>query len=331
MHIKKDILYLFRIFLKVVVLHKRIPLVVSWKITERCNYRCQYCGYGQGDSSVSELTTEEVFKIIDQLSLAGTGKIGFTGGEPLIRDDFGDILEYCFKRGISVGVNTNGSLIKKHLQKLGRLKMINLSLDGPKDINDSIRGKGSFDKVMEAIKIAREKDVDRIELTAVLSKANVNSIEYLLNLAQSLKVNIIFQPATRIVLGGNKNNPLALSGSELRKAIAILLRVKHFNKYNLNSTAGLRYLLKYPNFPAVRCARGQITARLGSDGSLYMCDRNVNFKNQKTSVLKVGFNKAWANLKPSICNSSCDCAKVIELNLALGFHFKAVLNALRLY
>ena len=328
----KDILYLAQTVFMAILLRKRIPLIVSRKLTNRCNYKCCYCGYWHSEPSVSELTTEQVFKVIDQLSSAGVRRIGFTGGEPLIRDDFGDILEHCFQRGISIGINTNGSLIKKHAQKLDRIKTINLSLDGPEYVNDPIRGKGAFVNVMQAIEFARAKGIDNIELTTVLSKANVGSIEYLLDLAESLKVRIIFQPATQIILGGNNNNPLALSVSELRKAVSTILKEKRFNKYIGNSISGLRFLLKYPTFQSVRCARGVLAARIDADGELYICDRNTHFGNrQGKNILKLGFNKAWADLEPPICRSGCGCAKVVELNLALSLNLNAIMNALRLY
>jgi len=323
----KDILYLSSAAFKIMVLRKPVPLAASWRITNKCNYRCSYCGYWAGNPNEPELTTGQVFKIIDQLSSAGIRKIGFTGGEPLIRDDFGGIVNYCYEKGFSTAVNTNGSLIEKHIKELDKLKRINLSLDGPKNINDSIRGRGAFDNVMQAIKIARQKNVRLVELTAVLSNVNINSIEYLIDLAASQKVKINFQATTPFILGSKQKNPLAPRDSEFKKAISMLLKARRFNKYIGNSAAGLKYIARYPGFQPIRCAQGVIVARISVDGALYRCDSRSDFKNKKYGyILDAGFDKARKDLKPFICNTGCGCAKAVELNHAMAGNIGAILN-----
>jgi MoaA/NifB/PqqE/SkfB family radical SAM enzyme len=327
-----DIPYLAGIAFRIIVLKKKIPLIANWKITDRCNYRCRYCSCGQNGNDKTELSTGDVFKIIDQLLSSGIKIIGFTGGEPFIRDDFGKIVEYCYMRSMSVSVNTNGSLITRHINQLRKLKRINLSLDGPRDINDYIRGNGSFDNVMRAIAIAREKNIRVVEVTTVLSNKNINYIDTLLRLAQELEVRINFQIATHFIYGSKEKNQLAPSESEIKKAVSFLLKVRPFNKYIGNSTAGLRYLLTYPEYKPMRCSQGMIVARIGGDGILYRCDSCLDTKNQKTrSILEIGFNKAWAELKPYICRTGCGCVKAVELNHIMRGNISTCLNAISLF
>lgn len=325
----KDIPYLAGLALKIIVLKKRIPLIANWKITDRCNYRCQYCSCGRNSNSNDELRTGDIFKIIEHLLSSGIKMIGFTGGEPFIRDDFGKIVEYCYMRGLSVSVNTNGSLVSRHINQLDKLKRINLSLDGPRDINDSIRGNGSFDNVMRAVAIARKKNIPIIELTTVLSNKNISYIDTLLRLAQGLNIRINFQIATHFMHGSDEKNHLAASEPEIKKAVSILLKARSFNKFIGNSTPGLRYLLGYPKYRAMRCSQGIIVARIGTDGILYRCDSCLDTRNQKTrSILEVGFSEAWAELKPYICSSGCGCVKAVELNHILSGNISACLNAM---
>lgn len=324
--------YLIGLAFKIIVLKKKIPLIANWKITERCNYRCQYCNSGRDGNNKPELSAGDIFKIIDQLLSAGVKMIGFTGGEPFIRDDFGKIVEHCYGRGMSISVNTNGSLITRHIDQLDKLKRINLSLDGPRDINDSIRGKGSFDNVMRAVDIARGKNIPIIELTAVLSNKNIDSIDSLLRLAQELRVRVNFQIAAHFIYASMEKNQLAPSDLEIKKAVSSLLKARRFNKSIGNSTAGLRYLLRYPEYRAMRCSQGIIVARIGPDGVLYRCDSCPDTRSQKTkSIIEVGFNEAWDGLKPYICSSGCGCVKAVELNHMLAGNIRACLNAISLF
>src|SRR3989339_1445427 len=84
--------------------NKRVPLAVSWALTYRCNHKCSYCGLWKKETQ--ELTAGQIFAVIDELALAGTQYIGFTGGEPLIREDIGEIIKYALSKNIKVRVNS---------------------------------------------------------------------------------------------------------------------------------------------------------------------------------------------------------------------------------
>jgi len=95
------------------IFRKKTPLVVSWAITTRCNRSCQYCNIHNIKSK--ELTTPQVFALIDEMSGLGTRIIHFTGGEPLLRDDLGAIIDHCRQVGVLSSVNSNGSLISQRI------------------------------------------------------------------------------------------------------------------------------------------------------------------------------------------------------------------------
>ena len=95
--------------------NKKIPLSVSWTLTNRCNKKCFYCNLPNITSK--ELTTKQTFSIIDELASLGTQRIGFTGGEPLLRKDIGEIINYSHSKGIFTGMVSNGSLVEKSTEK----------------------------------------------------------------------------------------------------------------------------------------------------------------------------------------------------------------------
>lgn len=103
--------------------NKGFPLRVMFELTYRCNFLCGHCYVPFNYREKSELKTKEIFSILDRLKEAGCFYLGFTGGEPFMRQDIMDILWYAKRCGFEVIIYTNGSLIdKKMAQELGRLR-----------------------------------------------------------------------------------------------------------------------------------------------------------------------------------------------------------------
>ena len=139
---------------------------VNLELTARCNLRCKMCwwwgengiGYKsirEGNSIIAnELTTKEIFDVVDRLE-PSRPSFYLSGGEPFIRKDAIDIIEYISSKGMAVIINDNGTLLTEDiLARLAKIKglTINFSIDGPREVHDGIRGKGTFDKTTNAIK-----------------------------------------------------------------------------------------------------------------------------------------------------------------------------------
>jgi len=94
---------------------KRIPITGSFELTFRCNLSCAhcYCNLPPNDQDTieKELSTEEVFNILDQIAEAGCLWLLITGGEPLLRPDFFEVYTYAKKKGFIITLFTNGTLI----------------------------------------------------------------------------------------------------------------------------------------------------------------------------------------------------------------------------
>ena len=153
---KKDISS-FKNVLEARFLGRRFPLSVTFLVTTRCNYRCQYCDVFSCEEP--EMTTKEVFSMIDQLALMGTRRLGINGGEPLLREDIGDIIRYAKTKGFIVTMFTNGSLVAKTIDKIQSLDVLIISLDGPEALHDEQRFLGSYQNVIGAIDAARTKGI----------------------------------------------------------------------------------------------------------------------------------------------------------------------------
>ncbi len=167
--------------------------------TYRCNLRCVYCyNHSTRESTSSngqELSMLEWLDIIDELASAGVKKLIFTGGEPLLRlNDVVTVAKHCQKYNIQCTLLTNGTQITNSTVDsiTDVFSDIQISLDSQdKEINNSLRGKGNFELVTDAIQLLLAKDVN-LTVTAVITKLNVGTMpEFVRWCRDELKVNVM--------------------------------------------------------------------------------------------------------------------------------------------
>ena len=134
---------------------------VHWSVTGRCNYRCRHCYMSAPDAKYGELPHETILKIVEELADCGVMSVSLTGGEPLVRKDFPDIVDALLDRGIGIHtIYSNGALIsEKFLEQLADRKIrpeINMSFDGV-GWHDWLRGvDGAEEAVDRAFRLCRE-------------------------------------------------------------------------------------------------------------------------------------------------------------------------------
>ena len=174
------------------------PFLIVWNYTYKCNLKCKHCYENAGRSRKYELSTDEAKQAIDILSrLAGVGlpALSFSGGEPLAREDFFDIVSYAKKRIPYLSLASNGTLITKDNAKRLRdagIDYVEISLDGASAAtHDWFRGiPGAFERTMEGIKNCIEEGIDTC-IATVVHRQNIAEIEKILNLADELGVRFM--------------------------------------------------------------------------------------------------------------------------------------------
>ncbi|MBE8538596.1 radical SAM protein [Geoglobus acetivorans] len=138
---------------------KPIPVTV-WNTTARCNLKCVHCYADAGAKKKGELTTDEANEFIDDLAEMKVPVLLLSGGEPLMREDIFELIEYAKSKGLYVSLSTNGTLINDVVaERLAELKVdyVGISIDGLPDTNDRFRGlKGAFDNALNGILNAKE-------------------------------------------------------------------------------------------------------------------------------------------------------------------------------
>ncbi len=173
MNLRRNILYyLWRNF-NWHVLKDRSPIVASLKLTQRCNLRCTHCPWLV--SRKTELTTQQWVEKIDYVWERGCTVVVIEGGEPTLRKDLGEIIDYCRRKGLYVIMVTNGT---REISQYDT-DVIWISMEGTREVHDSIRGEGNFQKSFDTIKrFHGEKHI--ITLTT-LSRKNLHNIEALVD------------------------------------------------------------------------------------------------------------------------------------------------------
>jgi radical SAM protein with 4Fe4S-binding SPASM domain len=177
-----------------------LDFFIQLHLTERCNLRCKHC-YQTG-KGVDELSLPEVEsaakEIADTLSewedlytLSYSPSFNITGGEPFLRSDLLDVIAAVKYRGFEVYLLTNGILIdKKKAQALSHLGVngVQVSIEGPEKIHESIRGEGSFSASLKGVKNLLDAGV-KVTLNVTLSSVNAGYFMDIIELAGGLGVD----------------------------------------------------------------------------------------------------------------------------------------------
>lgn len=165
--------------------------MVAWELTRNCNLNCVHCraaaSKGPHDG---ELTLAECKQVLDQIASFASPTIILTGGEPLMRDDIFDIIDYGNTKGLRLVMAINGTLLtaeKARRLKKGGIKRVSLSLDGKNaKEHDAFRGViGSFNSVMKAADILNGIDLP-FQINTTVTRFNVDDLPDIYTLVKSI-------------------------------------------------------------------------------------------------------------------------------------------------
>ncbi|KPJ63268.1 MAG: hypothetical protein AMS15_00915 [Planctomycetes bacterium DG_23] len=325
------------------------PLFVQISVTNRCNARCHYCDYRERYSE--ELSTEELFHIIDQLAELGTKRIFLWGGEPLVRNDIGRIINYIRQKGIHCGLNTNGYLVPQKIEEIKNLNQITLSIDGDKKAHDANREPGSYDKAIEAVKVVRAAGIP-LYTCVPLTKYNVSDyqIDYMLDEAEKYGYSvgiIILKHPTEILRNAWK---YMASDDQVRHALRKVIREKKKGRPTHFSTLSYCDSLAWPDYSIQRimadediktitdsrnvrgpkCWAGRLSFLIDTNGDVYPCAASTVATMRHINALDVGVKRALEYVSKHNCQA-CFTPCRIEYNYLLSLNPRVLLNLARSY
>ncbi len=250
------------------LLGKRTPLSVTFFPTRFCNFDCQTCGI---QSSVDcDIPNERFLSIIDEVAAAGAIRVSFTGGgEPMMRDDIGELILHAKNKGLIVSMVTNGFFIDKKLDQIRNLDLLLVSYDKSKQMKQ--KPIPVLDKILNNAILAKKNGI-AVCLQPLLTKDTCLHIEDYFTISRQhgfvLSVESLenwYQSAVPA--------EMMPSREEMITAIEKILTEKK-NRHNiLNSEKYLNLLAEYWPRPChkIDCLAGVFSANISVDGYLYSC------------------------------------------------------------
>ncbi len=204
----------------------RRPIVV-WNITRTCNLKCVHC-YSDSDAKAyeGELSGDEVRRVLDDLAAFRVPAVLFSGGEPLVRPDLFELIEYARGKGLHVVLSTNGTLITPEIaRRLVDLKLayVGISLDSATpEVHDRFRGTpGAFDRTMRGFRNCVEAG-QKVGLRLTLSRPTFENLDGVFDFIERERINrACFY---HLVPTGRGKGVLDLTRAESRQAMDTILR-----------------------------------------------------------------------------------------------------------
>jgi len=181
-------------------IHSAFDFLIQWHFTERCNLKCTHCYQESGDAV--ELTTSEIRNTIKEIAstirdwkerygLSFSPTVNITGGEPFLRSDLFDIIDEFRSIAFDPFVLTNGILIDRQraarLMKAG-VKGVQVSIEGPEAVHDSIRGANSFAASLKGIKHLLDAGL-QVTMNVTVSKLNADYLTETVKIASNAGVH----------------------------------------------------------------------------------------------------------------------------------------------
>ena len=315
---------------------KARPLVVTFSMTPRCNFRCQYCYGDYENRRHNEITVDQVLNLVQELADQGTRFLQLSGGEPLMFPGIEKVVDLANSRGICLGMSTNGSMIKQRLDIVKKIQTIAVSFDGDEASNDANRGPGTYRMIMEGIDAALAAGV-RVHTYTTVTKNNVDSLDWLLEFCRKRGIYTEFG----FLVNRSLKNDTSYQGIDLdietfkkaqNKLVAykergypilfskqILQRVRQWPDFSLKRWKGTP-----PPFPHVPCHQGRSMIFIDCDGKVYPCIQLIG-EFEALDFRQVGFAKAYAHCGTHDCKA-CYLMCVNDFNLLFALNPGVIWN-----
>jgi len=210
------------------------PITIVWNFTNRCNLNCLHCHQDSSPAtSESELTTSEAFSVIDNMADGGVAILTFSGGEPLLRPDLYEAIEYANDHGMLCTIASNGTLmtprVAKELSHAG-IRRLEIGLDGATaETHDFLRNRpGSFEATVEGIKSCATLGFDELAVTMTLHSKNINELDATMELAEKLGATRFY--LNRLIPAGRGVNASYLDVQPQEKIKALEALYAKFHK-----------------------------------------------------------------------------------------------------
>jgi MoaA/NifB/PqqE/SkfB family radical SAM enzyme len=286
------------------------PFEVQASLINACNLRCVYCKCPEIKTTL--MTTEQWLAIIRGLRSLGTIRIKFQGGEPTLRSDFRELCAEAQRVGLITAVVTNGLPVADQPKLLDYLDEVVFSLDSvTPEINDRLRGEGTYAQVVRAIDIARERGLPTY-VNMVVSRENLGELEAMLEFCEARGMGLNAQP---VLFGGHyadaTTHHLALTSEQTRTMHRRLAAWKRQGRRLIFSAQTYERAVDWPDYDVhstrsagdSACIAGRDYIHIEPNGDVHPCiSHGANWKPK--NILTDGLDAALRHTQRHNCG---DC------------------------
>jgi len=221
----------------------KTPRTIDIEITSKCNLRCLYCAHFSGPGDVKDLSTAEWLQFFDELGRCAVMDVSLSGGEPLLRKDFRELIEGIVRNRMRFTILTNGTLITEDIASFiastGRCKMIQVSLDGSQaSSHDACRGEGSFDRAVNGLRILKEHKLN-VTTRVTIHHGNIAELDDIARfLLEDIGLSYFSTNAASSFGLCKENAQIQINAEERMRAMAELTRLTKKYKGRIVAAAG---------------------------------------------------------------------------------------------
>jgi mycofactocin radical SAM maturase len=280
------------------------PICLTWELTYACNLACVHCLSSSGKRDPRELTTQQCKDIIDELERMQVFYVNIGGGEPTVRPDFWELVDYATAHHVGVKFSTNGVRITP--QVATRLAAsdyvdVQISLDGATaEVNDAVRGPGSFAMATRALENLADAGFSDAKISVVVTRHNVDQLDEFAALAAhygaTLRITRL-RPSGRGADVWDELHPTAEQQVQLydwlvAKGDRVLTGDSFFHLSGLGEPGALAGL----NL----CGAGRVVCLIDPVGDVYACPFAIHDRFLAGNILSdsgfgTGFDYVWKN------------------------------------
>ncbi len=274
------------------------PICLTWELTYACNLACVHCLSSSGKRDPRELSTDQCKAIIDELQRMQVFYVNIGGGEPTIRPDFWELVDYATAHHVGVKFSTNGVRITPEVA--ARLAAsdyvdVQISLDGATaEVNDAVRGAGSFEMATRALENLAAAGFSDAKISVVVTRHNVSQLDDFKALADSFGATLRItrlRPSGRGADVWDELHPTAAQQRELYDWLVangerVLTADSFFHLSGLGEPGALSGLNM--------CGAGRVVCLIDPVGDVYACPFAIHDRFLAGNVLRDGgFDTVW--------------------------------------
>jgi mycofactocin radical SAM maturase len=272
------------------------PICLTWELTYACNLACVHCLSSSGRRDPRELSTAECMAVIDELQRMQVFYVNIGGGEPTVRRDFWELLDYATGHQVGVKFSTNGSRITPPIAtRLAGSDYVDvqISLDGATaEINDAVRGAGSYATAIRAAENLAGAGMAGFKISVVYTRENASQLDDFKAIADRYGAQLRLTRLRPSGRGADVWDELHPTAEQQRELYDWLMA----NGENVLTGDSFFHLAAYgQSLPGLNlCGAGRVVCLIDPVGDVYACPFAIHEAFLAGSVRSDGgFAKVW--------------------------------------